>query len=285
MIMRERNPWIDVALLIGTSAAFGACTQEIESDPATTALNAGRISLATTTTVARAESSFRTHLYSELDADVIARINTDEISGPGLLVKGIHVEIGDRVKAGQLLATLEDDEAKLQVEATAAAADEAKANFERIEELHQREVVSPSEYETALSKKRRAEAAFKRARLDLSRTRVRAPFSGVVARRYIQVGQLVEDGAPLFRVTAVAPLRARLLVPEGQAAFFRPKAPVRLNGVGGESATAQVLLVGPTVDPASGTREVIVELSEADAFRPGASVSVELVSVEEGTDR
>ncbi len=282
--MQEKDRWAGV-VVIAASLALGGCTKEIESDPAMHNLEAARTTLASATSVARAETSYRTHLYSELDADVYSRLDSDEISGPGLLVKAIHAEVGDPVRRGQLLATLEDDEATLQVEAAAARADQAEARFRRVEELHEREVVSPAEYEAALYAKRGADAALKRAQLNLARTRVRAQFSGVVARRYVRVGELVQDAAPLFRVTAMAPLRARLLVPESQAAFFHTGAPVRLSGASAESATARVLLVGPTVDPASGTREVILELPEAGALRPGAAVVAELVSIAEATER
>jgi hypothetical protein len=73
----------------------------------------------------------------------------------------------------------------------------------------------------------------------------------------------------------MAPLRARLLVPESQIGDFNTGAPVSLNGVDGETATARVLVVGPTVDPGSGTREVILELRELNGFRPGATVVAE----------
>lgn len=282
--MQNKIRWPGV-VVFAVSLTLGGCTKEIESDLGTQNLEAARTTLASATSVARAETRYRTYLYSELDADVYSRLDSDDISGPGLPVKAIHAEVGDPVRRGQLLATLEDDEATLQVEAAAARADDAKAHFQRVEELHEREVVSPAEYDAALYAKRGADATLKRAQLNLARTRVRAPFSGVVARRYVRVGELVEDAVPLFRVTAMAPLRARLLVPESEAVFFHSGAPVRLSGASAEAATARVLLVSPTVDPASGTREVIVELSEAGALRPGAAVVAELTSVEKVGER
>ena len=78
--------------------------------------------------------------------------------------------------------------------------------------------------------------------------------------------------------------RARLLVPETRATAFMAGAPVQITGSTGESATARILVVSPTVDPGSGTREVIVELSEPNGFRPGAAVLIE-PSEEEAKER
>lgn len=269
--------------VLALALVLTGCTEEIESDPDSGALQAAPISFASSTTTSPAEVRYTTYLYSEQDVDVYNRLGAGEFFEQGVNVRAIHVEVGDAVKAGQTLALLEDDDVLLDLETARARADDATAQFERIEDLRQREFVSPSEHDAARAEKRRAVAELKRAELNLSRTRVRAPFSGVVSRRYVRVGELVEEGMALFRVTAMSPLRARVLVPEAQASAFTSGAPVHLSGANGQSATARVLVVGPTVDPASGTREVILELAEPDGFRPGASVVAEpLLSTESG---
>jgi hypothetical protein len=98
------------------------------------------------------------------------------------------------------------------------------------------------------------------------------------------VGDIVDDEMPLFRVTAMAPLRARLMVPENELAAFGTGASVLITGADGTKGAARVILVGPTTDPGSGTREVIVELAKAEGFRPGASVTAELVAELEEED-
>ena len=262
-----------LALLVtaALTGATAACSHEVRSEATTKMADAPQLSLASTTAGTEA-AAYRTHLYSEHDADVVSRWSSDDNSA-GLLVTAIQVELGDRVRAGEVLAVLDDDEARIAVQAAQADADEARGNYERLQELRKKELATPAEYEAALSAKKRAEAELARTQLQLSRTRVRAPFSGVVSRRYVRVGERVEEGQPLFRITAMSPLRARLLVPEDQAEAFRIGAPVVLKGVTGESATANVILMSPTVDPGSGTREVIVELSKADGFRPGAAIA------------
>ncbi len=282
--MKRRTRWYHLAAVAALAALF-ACSEEIESDPESSPPEDTRPTLASTRAATELEAGYRTYLYSERDVDVFSRLGSGEFFEQGVVVTAIHVEVGDQVAAGQLLAVLEDDEVQLELEAAQAKAEEARNHFERVEELSQQELVSPSEYDGALYAKRYAEAELERARLDLSRTRVRAPFDGVVARRYIRVAERVEEGTPLFRITAMTPLRARLLVPEREAATFRLGAPVRLVGSTGETATARVVVVGPTIDPASGTREVVVELANPNGFRPGAEIVVEPVLVQEVEER
>lgn len=271
---RTEKPLRLAGLTVAALLLIG-CSQEIQTDLATDAATANPMRLASGLAERERDSGYRTQLYSEKDVDVYGRLGSSEQFEQGAIVQRIRVEVGDRVKAGQLLATLEDDEVRLELEAAQARADEAGSQYQRTQELRQRELVAPSEYDNALYLKRHADAALERAKLNVARTRIVAPFAGVVSRRYIREGQLIEGNTPLFRITAMAPLRARLLVPESQIADFNTGAAVRLNGVDGESATARVLVVGPTVDPGSGTREVILELSDLNGFRPGATVVAE----------
>jgi membrane fusion protein (multidrug efflux system) len=268
-------------MVLAAIVALSGCSREIESEAAAGSGEGLQLRLAGAADITLGTAGYRSFLYSERDADVYSRLGSGDYFEQGVLVMALHTEVGDQVAAGQLLATLEDDAVRLEYEAAQAAADDAAANFRRIDELRQRELVPPAEYDAALYAKRYADAAFKRAQLDLSRTRVRAPFTGVVAKRYVRVGDLIEGSTPLFRITAMAPLRVRVLVPESSSDVFHSGASVQLTGANGETATARVVVVGPTVDPGSATREVVIELAEPGEFRPGASVLVEPLQVRE----
>ncbi len=114
--------------------------------------------------------------------------------------------------------------------------------------------------------------------LDLEKTRVIAPFSGYVARRYIREGQNVVKNDPCFRLSQLAPLEVRFLVPE--SAGGRPKSGEELQVVPVDDASrtyeARVKLVSPTVDPASGSYDVTAQLTHPDLnrLRPGMAVKV-----------
>jgi RND family efflux transporter MFP subunit len=268
-------------VLVGALLATG-CAREIGSDEsdvsASQAADASQAAVALTAPRTESRRTFQTHLYSERDADLYSRLMVEETAGVGIPVTAIHVEVGDRVAEGRLLATLESADARLEVQAAEPVAEMAASNLHRVEELAATGVVSQAEHEDALLRSRTADAALDKARLNLSRTEVRAPFAGLVSQRYVRVGDMVDDEIPLFRVTAMAPLRARLLVPESEVAAFAPGGAVRLTAADGSEGTARVIIVGPTTDAGSGTREVVVELRDVGDFRPGASATAELAT-------
>jgi len=264
--------WIGVGAILFLVAS---CSREIRSDTSDEPATERRLSLVDPSEAETPANGYAAFLYSERDADVFTLMPDDEQSGSGVPIAEIHAEVGDRVAAGQLLATLRDEVPQLEVERMRPEVEESRRQLERLEELHARGVVSDAEYEEGLYANQRAEAALKWAELYLSRTRVTAPFSGVISRRYVRQGQVVEETEPLFRVTSMSPLRARLLVPEGDAGRFTEGGAVTIRDAAGRSKSGVVIIVAPTVDPGSGTREVVVEMKDVGDFRPGASVIVE----------
>lgn len=270
-------------LMLGFWWLVSGCGKKIESQPAETDVAVGSMDAAAETVdglgrLSRSANHYRSHLYSENDTDVHTYID-ELISGTdATMVRSISVDIGDRVSKGQTLARLEDRHISLAVAAAEARADEARAKAERAKQLLDKEVAAPAEYETLFNLQREADAELDRVKLELARTVVRAPFSGVVSRRYVTLGQRVMNDTPLFRVTAMRPLRARFLIPEGGMTGFEIGSTVRLTGVDGAAARGAVVRVSPTIDPGSGTREVIVEVTEMGALLPGAEVVADPVT-------
>jgi len=279
------RPVFSAALVLTFALGGAGCTREVQSEaraedaPST---SARRLSLPEAAAAEPSAEVYTTHLYSEHDADVYSRMPDWDGSGSGVPIVDIHVEVGQRVSAGQLLATLEDDVAALQVELARPAAMESRRQLERVRTLVDGGVVTEAEFDQKDFANQRAEAELREAEYYLERTRIRAPFDGVVSRRYVREREVVDEETPLFRVTSMAPLRARLLVPEHRAGSFSRGATVALTGGEGENGTAGVIIVAPTIDPGSGTREIILQLKAIDGFRPGASVTARLVP--ESTD-
>jgi RND family efflux transporter MFP subunit len=207
-------------------------------------------------------------LYSENDSDVGAR--------SAGVVQRYLVDLGDRVEAGQLLAVLQDEREIAAVSAARAAQELAELEHERARRLMEENVITRAEMDQAVYRLRATQAAAEEAAVRLEYTRIRAPFDGVVTRRYIRVGQGVEERAPLFRVTALRPLRALLRVPEVDAVRVAPGQAIRLRDLEGAEVIGAVARISPAIDPASGTVEVLVEIADPGRLRPGSAVSVDL---------
>jgi RND family efflux transporter MFP subunit len=139
-------------------------------------------------------------------------------------------------------------------------------------------MITQAELDAAVYKEKAAEATARTAQVELGYTRIRAPFRGRVAQRFVRVGQTVRAGDALFRVTAPAPLRAALRIPEQQAGALTAGSVVRLAGEDGGQVEGRVLRISPAVDPASGTIEVLIDVAQPRNLRPGSAVTLQIAA-------
>lgn len=214
--------------------------------------------------------SLHAQLYVEHDAAIYAR-------SPGV-VESVLVDLGARVGARQLLARLEDTDQAIVLEQAKDRHDNAVVQAERQRALKSAGVVTQADSERVELELREAVLALRKARRDFELTRIVSPFSGVVTSRTARVGRLVEDGDSLFRVTALTPVLASVRVPEASAFGVKLGAEAEVVGPRGEQARARVVRASPVIDPASGTREVVVQLVSGDRMPPGSSVTLKIGS-------
>jgi RND family efflux transporter MFP subunit len=206
-------------------------------------------------------------VYVEHDAWVVART--------GGVAESVYVDLGEPVRAGQLLAQLERVDQRLALSQAEVAHDNARREVERFRQLAQSRMVATADSERAEAEFRRADLDLQQARRNLELTRITAPFAGSVAARVLRAGRMVQPGDSLFRVTALSPLLVAVHVPEEAARAVRAGATTWVEG-GAAGARARVLRVAPTINPASGTREVVLQLEGASRLEPGSAVNVRL---------
>jgi RND family efflux transporter MFP subunit len=123
-----------------------------------------------------------------------------------------------------------------------------------------------------------SQAEIHRLEIEIDQTRLRAPFSGVVVRRYVREGQAIPKQEKCFRISQLAPLQVQFQVPESAVRRPLPGAAVDLSLVGdsSQSFSARVVKVSPTVDPASDSYNVTAQLTGLGIsnLRPGMAVRV-----------
>jgi membrane fusion protein (multidrug efflux system) len=191
----------------------------------------------------------------------------------------VAAEEGQWVKAGDLLARLDDKEASLAVDRALLALDVARRDAERADTLHSQGFMSPKEQADLALKRRTAEVDLAQARYDLGLTRIVAPFAGRVVQRDVRLGENVTPGKSCFTVADFDPVRARLYFPERDlpAVEVGQEAMVTLDSHPGQVFPARVTLVNPVVDQTNGTFKVTLELpNPGGALRPGAFARVRL---------
>jgi membrane fusion protein (multidrug efflux system) len=211
-------------------------------------------------------------LEAEADAEIIAKVGGE--------VRRILVEEGDRVKAGQLLAVLDDRQLRLEAAQTRAALAKAERDFNRQVELHEKGLVSAGAFESLKYDLDNQRAANDLASLNLSYSEIRAPFAGIVSTRHVKLGEELAVGSKVFRVTDPTPLKAAVYVPERELARLKTgqAASISVDALAGRSFPAVVKLVSPTVDAATATFKVTLEVNDPKGdLKPGMFSRVGIV--------
>ena len=211
-------------------------------------------------------------LEAEARAEVLARA-----SG---VVEAILVEEGDMVEAGTVLLRLENDAQELSLRQAELRREAMKDLFARHKKMYDSGVLSPQEFETTENNYNQAGAEVEEAELNLSYTTVRAPFSGRVVRRLIDLGTHVQAGTSLFEIMDADPLLARIHVPANRMGIVAAGQELRLRlDSNGTELRGRLRLVSPIVDPTTGTVKVTAEIADyPPGTRPGDFASVSLVT-------
>jgi len=222
----------------------------------------------------------------------------------GVLAK-IYFDAPSRVKTGTMLAQLDDRQIAANLEAARAKsrsiADDLKnweaeagvlqADYVRAQRLWDLGLISQEQLQHAQYKAESDQWDIKRVQetlntahdeersleLELEKTKITAPFDGLIARRYVREGQSVAKGERLFWVTAEAPLLMRFTLPEKYFGHLRAMQQFEVTSpdTPSEKHTARVKEVSPVIDPSSGTFEVLVELTgERGSLRPGMTANL-----------
>lgn len=186
---------------------------------------------------------------------------------------------GARVKAGEILAQVDDRAQRIQVQAAGVEFERAKANLERVRTLVSEKIASPEEFITAQANLKSAEAAFEYRVMEAEATRALAPFDGVVTNCRAVEGEVV-NGDVLCTLVEVGSPSAQLQLPESAAVVVRPGHRVRIRVVAlGDAAIGGVIeSLAPVIDPKSRTRLGRVKLeAPPEQLLPGMHGKAEVV--------
>jgi membrane fusion protein, multidrug efflux system len=205
-----------------------------------------------------------TTLQAEHDAKLISEV-------PGTVLE-LLVEEGDRVQKGQLLARVDAAHSRLQLREAEADLQRRKNDVDRGEKLLARKLIAATTQDQAESDFAVRRAEVNLARVVVDKSEIRAPFDGVITRRWIKKGQLLEAHDAVFDIADFANLRAELRVPERDAVAIAAGQPVdfTVDALGSRHFEAKVERVSPIVDRDSGTVKITVQVDNRDhSLRPG----------------
>ena len=211
----------------------------------------------------------------------------------GLRLAEVRAQVGDRVKAGQVLAVFDAEGVRAEVAQSRAAlaearanAAEAQANADRARSLQTTGAMSEQQIAqfttsavTAAARVESAQAMLAVQELRLKHAQVLAPDSGIVAARSATLGAVVPAGTELFRLIRQGRLEWRAEVPAADLARVKPGQAVSLKAANGVTAQGRVRMVGPTVDTQTRAALVYVDLlpGTPEAIKAGMFAAGEMV--------
>ena len=193
------------------------------------------------------------------------------------VVKAIHFEKGDRVKAGDVLCELmvNDRQAKLDEASALVAERDKEANA--ADALLKQGAMSVTAAKQATAALEAAKAAERTQQIELDNTRIRAPFEGLVDNRYVNVGDYMRVGDKCELVIAPQPFLAVGSVSEQQVSQIKMGDPANATLVTGETVPGKVYFVATKADTATRTFPIEVELPNPDAkLRDGVSADIHI---------
>jgi len=279
--MMGRQRWLAIGLGV-LVAGSSACRDEVESvEEILPSVSAAEVVSVDLDDEIRASGDLRARLHTVIAAEVAGRVTE------------LRIDEGGAAEAGSVVLELDPDRRELDVDAAQARLAQARANLvkerrqaDRVRKLRSENVASVQqleEAETALLLARSAveveEAALGVAERALADASVSAPFTGLVSRRMVQLGEFVQPGTPLFELVALDPLEAIFSLTEldTERVEVGQKIAIGVGAFEGRVFDGVVTFVAPTVDPATRTLRIKAEVDNAHGLlRPGLFARIRL---------
>jgi membrane fusion protein (multidrug efflux system) len=199
---------------------------------------------------------------------------SSELAG---IVDRIGFEAGDDVKKGQLLIQLRDDSDRAQLQALQANAEMMRQTYVRNSALAKSNAISPQAFDQANANMKNARAQADAQAAIVQKKAIRAPFSGRVGIRMVDVGQYVNAGTALVTLQQLDPIYVDFSAPQQQIAVLRPgdKVVLTTDAVAGQTFQGSILALDPKVDPVTRNVRVRAQVGNPDKkLIPGMFASV-----------
>ncbi len=262
------------AVLVTLFALLGACSGdkddkhgERERPAPITVVDLGEVTRGTVLDLLLASGT----VEAEAAADLVPQAT-------GRVVE-VRVDVGDKVRKGQVLAVIDNESAQAAAERAGDNVRRLARRLEELEKLQATGAVSRTEVDEIAYQLQEARTTLREASAAAGQTRLVAPFDGVIGSRTLKVGDLAAGGAPGLSVVDPSTLRVLARLPERDLGRVAIGQPARLVSAydPDAAAPATVARIAPVVDATTGTFEVVLTVQQAaPTLRPGQYVNVEI---------
>jgi membrane fusion protein (multidrug efflux system) len=194
-------------------------------------------------------------------------------------VDRIAFESGQAVRRGDVLVELDTRQERAQLAAMEAQRELAGLNYDRMRGLLDERVISKAEYDRAMAEQKQADAQAVEIRAAIARKTIRAPFSGILGIRQVNLGQYLAAGDPVVQLQSLNPIYVNFGVPQQAAGQLRMGRSVRITAdeAAGVDLTGRITAIDAVVDEATRNLQVQATLpNPGGRLRPGMFVHTEL---------
>jgi len=199
---------------------------------------------------------------------------------PGI-VDRISFESGRAVRQGEVLVELDTRQEQAQLAAVEAQRDLARLNFQRMEGLVADGAISRADYDRAAAEQKETEARAGEIRAAIARKTIRAPFSGILGIRQVNLGQYLSGGDAVVPLQSLHPIYVNFGVPQQETARVRMGRTLRVTAdeLSGVEFVGRVTAVDAVVNPATRNVQVQATVPNPDGkLRPGRFVQTAVVT-------
>ncbi|MBV2120859.1 MAG: efflux RND transporter periplasmic adaptor subunit [Candidatus Thiodiazotropha sp. (ex Ctena orbiculata)] len=194
-------------------------------------------------------------------------------------VSEIAFESGDRVEAGDLLVRLDTTAEEAQLRSAEAAQKLARINLDRNRGLRANKTVSQSDLDTAEANYKQATAQVENVKATIAKKTLRAPFSGQLGLRQVNLGQIIEQGTPVVTLQTIDPIYADFSLPQQRFSSVAVGNEVRITTDAAEDKrfSGKIIAINPEIDQATRTVRIRSTLSnQEELLRPGMFANVKV---------
>jgi membrane fusion protein, multidrug efflux system len=197
---------------------------------------------------------------------------------PGTVAK-INFDSGKAVHEGDVLVELDTRQERAQLAALEAQRELSRLNYQRMQQLANEGVISRQDYDKSTAEQKQSDANVDEIKATIARKTIRAPFTGVLGIRKVNVGQYLAAGNPIVQLQALNPIYVNVGIPQQSAGLVKVGRTLHITSdeLGKQTFEGRVTAVDSVVDQT--TRNIQVQATLANPqgkLRPGMFVQVDL---------
>lgn len=196
-------------------------------------------------------------------------------------VQKVYIHLGQRVRAGELIATLDPVTLQSSYNAARATLEQAEDAYRRMKELYDKGSLTDIKWVEVQSQLEQARSMEQIASKSLRDSKLYAPFTGMIAEKSVEVGQNVAPGVPVAKLVTTSQLKVKITVPETEISSIAigQASNITVPALGGKAFSGKVMEKGVVADPFSRSYEVKIRIDDADGkLMPGMVVEASLAT-------